>query len=180
MYNYLKLLEIVLVKPDIVYKTGSKEMWSSFEKDTKIILPDDYKEFIQRYGTGGIGDFLWILTPFESDDNVNYIKRMNEMIFAYQVSKSKMPEYFKHNIFPEEDGLLPWGFTDNGDELYWKTSSTFSDWEIVIYESASPEYYHYKMSLTEFLYKIITKQVVCDIFPEDLFGEQVEYIAVGD
>lgn len=178
MSDYFKLLQDVLIKPDEVYNTGSKEMWEEFEGETSIHFPDDYKELISTYGTGGIGDFLWFLTPFAEDENVNYTERADVLLEAYQTSKGNSPEYFPFNVYPEENGLLPWGYTENGDELYWKTGAAFEDWEIVVYESASPDYYSYKMSLSEFLYKIITKELECDIFPDDLFEEEVIYTAV--
>lgn len=174
--NYFELLKDILTVPSNVYNAGSEKAWYDFEKNTGIIFPKDYKELIGTYGTGGIGNFIWFLTPFEEDDNINFLKRMNVMLEAYRVSRNHFPDYFIHNIYPEKDGLLPWGYTDNGDELYWKTNSSSEKWSIVIYESASPEYQEYQMQLTEFLYKIITKELVCDVFPEDLFEEKVDYV----
>lgn len=179
MFNYLELLERVLLVPQKVYNTGNEELWSKFEEEVGIIFPNDYKKLIGRYGTGGIGNFIWFLTPFSADRNVNYIERMNIMLEAYQISKSKLPEYFIHNVYPDKGGLLPWGYTENGDELYWKTDESLDNWEIIIYESASPDYCCYKMSLTEFLYKIITGKLVCDIFPSNLFKEEMAYIAIN-
>ena len=138
MFNYLELLERVLLIPQKAYNTGNEELWSKFEKEVGIVFPNDYKKLIGRYGTGGIGNFIWFLTPFSADRNVNYLERMNIMLEAYKISKSKLPEYFIHNVYPDKGGLLPWGYTDNGDELYWKTNECLDNWEIIIYESASP------------------------------------------
>ena len=178
MLDYVELLGNIVIVPEITYNAEKREKWDKFEKEIGIIFPNDYKKIISRYGTGGLGNFIWFLTPFVSDNNVNYTKKMREMLEAYKVSKSNFPDYFKHNIYPEEDGLLPWGYTENGDELYWKTSSSPDNWEIVIYESASPEYYSYKMSLAEFLYKIIIKQLECSILSDNLSDGKLKYIAV--
>ena len=37
-------------------------------------------------------------------------------------------------------GLLPWGYTDNCDELYWLTDGEPDGWKIVVHESRAPEY----------------------------------------
>lgn len=169
MVDYFTLLKKVLLKPNITYHTGTDEMWKEFENKEGIIFPQDYKEIINYYGTGGIGKFLWFLTPFETDENVNYIYKMKVMSDAYRHSKLKFPEDFKHNIFPENKGLLPWGFTDNGDELYWETGNKFEDWKIIIYESRSSDYFEYEMSLCEFLYKLICGEIICNAFPNDIF-----------
>lgn len=175
--TYFELLKGILPVPQNVYNIGNEKKWNNFEKNTGIIFPKDYKELIGTYGTGGIGKFIWFLTPFEEDANVNFLKRMNVMLEAYRISKSHLPDYFIHNIYPEKEGLLPWGYTDNGDELYWKTNSSPEKWTIVIYESASPDYHEYKMQLLEFLYKTITGELICDVFPKEIF-EEVEYITV--
>ena len=147
MLDYVELLENVIVAPEMGFNGKNIEEWNEFEKEIGIIFPDDYKKIISKYGTCGLDNFIWFLTPFDSDKNVNYVKRMRWMLDAYNVSKSKFPNYFPYNTYPEENGLLPWGYTDNGDELYWKTSSSPDNWEIVIYESASSENHNYKMSL---------------------------------
>ena len=147
MLDYVELLENVIVAPEMGFNGKNIEEWKELEKEIGIIFPDDYKKIISKYGTCGLDNFIWFLTPFDSDKNVNYVKRMRWMLDAYNVSKSKFPNYFPYNTYPEENGLLPWGYTDNGDELYWKTSSSPDNWEIVIYESASSENHNYKMSL---------------------------------
>lgn len=38
--------------------------WSKIETKLGTSLPEDYKNFIKTYGTGGIDNFIWILTPF--------------------------------------------------------------------------------------------------------------------
>lgn len=179
MSNYFELLKQVLLKADVPYNCGTEEQWNIFQDEVGIEFPSDYKEIINYYGTGGIDNFLWFLTPFETDKNVNYSFKMSVMLDAYAESKRKFPEYFSYNIFPEENGLLPWGYTDNGDELYWKTASDTDDWEIVVYESRSPEAYHYKMGLAEFLYKLICKEIECYAFPDDLsLKKGMKYFAV--
>ena len=179
MTNYLELLKKVLIKPSTTYHTGTGKMWNDFENEERIAFPQDYKEIINYYGTGGIGNFLWLLTPFETDENVNYNYKMKLMLNSYTESKLKFPEDFKHNVFPEKKGLLPWGYTDNGDELYWETDDKFEDWKIVIYESRSANFFYYEMGLSEFLYKLICKEINCDIFPDNISVGNIKYDAVN-
>lgn len=177
--SYFSLLQKIVPKPDVVFHTGDEESWKRFELEIGIVLPDDYKELINTYGTGGIGNFIWFLTPFVNDDNVNYLKKMSVMIEAYKTSKDSFQEYYKYDVFPAENGLLPWGYTDNGDELYWKTDAEVDNWEIVVYESASPDCYNYKMSVSEFLYKIIIRELRVDFFSDELFDEEIKYVSVN-
>ena len=176
--NYTVELQQILKKPNKVYSIGTKDKWNRIQKELDISFPKDYINFIDYYGTGGIGDFWWFLTPYEEDLNVNYKKRSGEMLEAYQESKQKFPEYFSHNLYPEDDGLLPFAYTDNGDELYWLTKGNPEQWHVVIYESRSPEFYYYSMGLAEFLCKMIKGEISCEIFESDIFYSGMEYTAV--
>lgn len=173
----LDRLQSVLKPPVNPSNTGNG--WSELEDALGVSLPQDYKDFINIYGTGGIDQFIWILTPFDLDENVNFLARAEVMREAYLESKQQFPEYYKHCIFPEAGGILPWGYTDNGDELYWKTNEDARMWSIIVYESRSWEYHEYPMSMTEFLFGIVSRNLVCDAFPEDFPSEDFEFIS-GD
>lgn len=97
----------------------------------------DYKDFIGIYGTGGVDKFLWILTPFVQDENVNFFKRLKIINKAYLELRQRFPQYYKHKVFPEVGGLLPWAYTDNDDELYWLTIGKPNEWHIIVYETRS-------------------------------------------
>lgn len=103
---------------------------------------------------------------------------MDAMLEAYDESRSELPDEFPFNIYPEENGLLPFAYTDNGDELYWLTAPEFDDWSIVVYESASPDYHQFNMTFSEFMYNLIAHQIKCDIFDDDMFEEDMEYTSV--
>lgn len=172
MDNLIKLL----TPPVIPLNTGDEEQWKHFFGVLGTELPTDYIKFIQTYGTGGVDNFLWILTPFLDDENVNFLRRQKEMAEAYIQSKTSFPEYFKHDVFPEVGGLLPWAYTDNGDELYWLTDGKPDEWKVVVYESRSSEYRTYSLNMTEFLFQILSKELVCDIFPEDFPSDEFVFV----
>ena len=121
MSDYFSLLSETIHSPSNAYHTGTDKAWQEFEKKTGIYFPTDYKKLINKYGTGGLNNFVWFLTPFDTDENVNFMKRSKQMLDAYKISRKQFPDYFQFHVYPEPNGLLPWGYTDNGDELYWKT-----------------------------------------------------------
>lgn len=179
MPDYFNLLSKSISSPSIVYHAGTDKAWQEFEKRSGIQFPTDYKKLINKYGTGRLNNFVWFLTPFVTDENVDFMKKSKQMLDAYKISRKKFPDYFQFNVYPEPNGLLPWGYTDNGDELYWKTNCFPDSWEIVLYESASPNYYYYKLSLSELLYKVITNQIYCSILSDSLSCQITKYIAVN-
>ncbi|TMV50637.1 SMI1/KNR4 family protein [Paenibacillus mesophilus] len=172
-----KLLK-TLIPPENPHNTGNEEQWQGIFNIIGTKLPSDYMRFIQTYGTGGIDNFLWILTPFVKDKNVNFLSRQKEITDAYIQSKTNFPQFYKHNVYPSAGGLLPWAYTDNGDELYWLTEGKLDEWKIVVYESRSPESYTYPLNMMDFLYQIITRQLVCDAFPDDFPSDVPEFVPV--
>lgn len=47
-------LKIILPPPSNSSNTGNSEGWSELENNLGSLLPKDYKDFINTYGTGGI------------------------------------------------------------------------------------------------------------------------------
>ena len=58
-------------------------------------------------------------------------------------------------FFPEKGGLFPCGEYNGEYTLYWKTDE--EKWTIVLY--LNDYYTEFNMSLTEFIYKLITKEI---------------------
>lgn len=174
--NINKLKNIIEAKNQVV-NVDTKEKWDVVESQVGAILPPDYKEFINEYGTVSINNFIWILTPFDEDEYVNLIKRGKEISKTYIESKMNSPEYFKHDVFPSKGGILPWGYTENGDELYWLADGTSNEWHVIVYESRSSDYYEYSMGMVEFIYRIISGKLRCNAFPDDFPGEKCEFIS---
>ncbi|MDG5471415.1 SMI1/KNR4 family protein [Jeotgalibacillus sp. ET6] len=171
-------LSKILPPPKTPQKTGDKEQWRKFFGTLGTELPSDYVKYIETYGTGGIDHFLWILTPFANDKNVNYLCRQKEIAVAYIQSKRNFPQYYKHDVYPSNGGLLPWAYTDNGDELYWLTDGKPDEWKIVVYESRSLENYTYSLTMVEFLSQIITKELRCKAFPDDFPSNETTFVSV--
>ncbi len=174
----LETLKKLLPPPKNPCKPGDEKGWRLLEHVLGTALPKDYKAFIGTYGTGGIDDFLWFLTPFEADENVNLLKRTQVLRDSYLELQQKHPDYYQHAFFPDEGGLMPWGYTDNGDELYWLTKGEPEEWPIVAYESRSSDYEVYHLTLTDFIAQIVSKEVVCEVFPDDFPAEAPEFISV--
>ncbi|MEO3945334.1 SMI1/KNR4 family protein [Gorillibacterium sp. CAU 1737] len=168
----------ILTPPETPHKPGSVEEWREAAEQLGTDLPADYKEFLRIYGTGGVGDFLWILTPFDPDVNINLSIRQRELCEAYLVSKTNFPEYYPYEAYPAPGGLLPWAYTDNGDELYWLTEGPPDQWTVVVYESRSPDCHVYPVRMTDFLYGFLSGETPCEAFPDDFPDEDTAYISV--
>lgn len=153
-----------------------KNSWEEVEKRIGITFPEDYKEFIDSYGEGSINEFLWVLSPFCKNENLNSIKRFKVMQESYNSIKKEFPEDFLFEFYYGQNGLFPWGITDNGDELFWNYKDDTID--IIVYASRYTEYVTYAMSMEEFLCNLLKKDIICSIFPDDFILDSNYYVTV--
>jgi hypothetical protein len=160
-------LENVLARPEHPHEVPSIGDWASVERELKTKLPEDYKWFIEAFGSGTIDDFLIIFNPFSSNANVNLLQSGQAELKAYAVSKKQFPELYVHGIYPEPHGILPFGATDNGEVIFWKTTGRPHDWSVVAYESRGPKYFEFAGNCTDFLAAVLRRTIRCDVFPED-------------
>lgn len=157
---------------------GTVETWSAIEKSIGIVLPRDYKEYIGVFGTGCIGDFLWPLNPFSENKYLNLVKAMDGLLFALRTLKEEFGDsQCPYLLYPEPEGLLPWGITDNGDGLFWLTVGPPDNWVVVINEARAPLYEEYKESMTGFLAKLIEGKIVSEIIPADFLNRNVLFVS---
>lgn len=141
--------------------------WEQIEKTLGLTLPNDYKTLISEYGTGRFSDFLYTFNPFSQNEWLNLISSSQEILESERTLRNDFPEEYSFSLFPEHNGLFPWGATDNGNYLYWYTKGEPHDWAVVVWESRGPLHELYEMSVTEFLGKWLSRKLECQVFPEN-------------
>jgi hypothetical protein len=159
----------VMPPPTAPIESGNKKEWSSIEASIGTTLPEDFKEYINLYGTGKILRFLWPFNPFSKNDNLNLGMQLTLQLDALRELKDEFGfEECPYPLYPEPEGLLPWGVTDNGDVLFWLTDGIPENWPIIVNEGRVAVYERYDESMTSFLSKLLSKNIISKIFPDDL------------
>jgi hypothetical protein len=92
-------------------------------------LPEDYKQYIENFDTGGVDGFIWIFSPLREAPNVNLLQQIPKKLDGLRALKH---ETIPFPLFPQIGGLLPFGATDNANILYWLVRGNPEDWSIVI------------------------------------------------
>ncbi len=141
--------------------------WDSAERQLNTELPDDYKVYINNFGSAYVDKFLTIYNPFSQNPNLNLIEQTKIILEDYRWLQAQGNEQIPFPLFPDKDGLLPFGTTDNGDVLFWKTSGEPNQWTIVVNASRESLYDRFDENMTDFLTKILRRELVCAIFPAD-------------
>jgi len=158
----------VLPPPASPVDPGKREEWPSIEAAVELSLPPDYKDFVNRYGSGGIDDWIFIFNPFSTREYGNLRNEIAGCLGALRQLRDEFHEEIPYPIHPEPGGLVPWGCTSNGDVLYWVTRGPPSDWTVCINEGRGPEWEEYPYSMVGFLVKLLTGEITVRIFPDDV------------
>jgi hypothetical protein len=154
------------VKP---FEAPIKAEWGNVEAKLGISLPQDYKEFIEEYGSGKIGNFLSIFNPFSRNKNVNLIDQLQLQRGVFMELLS-FGENLPYELFPQAGGIFPFAMTDNGDVLFWLTLGEPNAWTIVVNEARGPTWQSFDMSLETFLLELFSGKQMCEIFPKSFLA----------
>lgn len=134
------LKAIVKLLPPPASPRGLNRSWKLVEREIGLALPDDYKAFIDLYGSGRIASAdgwadVWnfrdasIFGPslheaLSDDKSVAqfYRRRINTTDYACP-----------HPIYPEPGGLLPFASVDDVQYLNWLTKGSANRWDVVYF-----------------------------------------------
>jgi hypothetical protein len=167
------LLPAFLSVPENAVETSGD--WTVIEAELGSPLPQDYKDFIATYGTGAIGDMpIRIFSPFPQSEY--YLLNWREVVFEYYRGLYDDPKDIPYPLHPSPGGLLPWGYTGNGDYLQWRTKGAPDKWDIVTWYT---DFHHFpKRTMTTFLIDIFEGRLD-DHFPASLFPRPIQFEPVA-
>lgn len=138
------------------------ENWAAIEADLGTPLPEDFKTYVDLYGSAYVGGFFWA----NSADTAVEAKRRTE---AYAIQARFFPKTFSLPVFPLQGSLLVWGATDNGDDLGWIASGAPESWPVAVlrHEDGQPEVF--QMRFGTFMSGVVRGKIRPDAFPTDVF-----------
>ena len=168
---FLDSIKLIMQPPTSPSDPPSGEGWQFVERSLAIELPKDYKDFVSVYGTGVINHFVWILSPFTSNKNLNLIYQAMTRLDAQRQFHAESATVSQYSLYPAPNGIFPWGVTDNGDVLYWHCRGPSSIWTIAICDSRSSKWQAFDLTMGQFLIAVLTKRLIVDTFPDDFLSE---------
>lgn len=142
-------------------------------------LPDDYKEYVARYGSGVIDDFLVVLNPFAANPNIRLVDAGAERRQALEELRSGFPLEYRHDVYPRPGGLLPFAITDNANVFYWKTAGEPNSWTVAVYEGRGPAFAEYAGGMAACLRALLERAVRLDVLPAGFPGRAPAFVPLG-
>lgn len=172
----LNQLSAIVPKPLKPTDVGDIRRWIDVEKEIGTHLPGDYKDFINAYGTGSFDDFLYVFNPFTNNHYLNLLNQKEVMLNAYRTLRAEFPKKYPFSTYPDREGLLPWGITDNGDELYWLTNGDNPDqWKVVTFKAGDSYYELHNFTLTGYLAQLLGNRLETRLYPDEFRKNQNRY-----
>jgi hypothetical protein len=154
------------------WETGTSKNWEKIEKRLGLQLPQDYKAFIDTYGTGNFDDFIIVYNPFAQNEYLNLFYALDTFHQADEQTRllgdPVWTAVHPFELYPAPNGLLPWGCTTNiGDTIFWQISGPPETWETIFYNLRSGEHEVWKYPMSEFLSRLFTRQIESVLLPKD-------------
>ena len=144
---------------------------STAESDDIVIWPQDLIHLYSVYGQGSFDIFLFIFA--RTDDN------------PYASSTAETPSFLEvlEEIASHDDSVIPllkairsveawavWGGTDNGDRCLWLAPTGDLPERVIYVDNKCTEWSFHEMSVTSFLYGVLTRTIDCPmIFFDEFF-----------
>jgi hypothetical protein len=131
---------------------GFEDEWPLIQQRVGSVLPRDYKDFINAYGTVLVSQLVVPLNPFAKNEYRNLLSAMGPILSAERTMKEAFgDEGCPYPLWFEPGGLLPWATTGNGGTLYWLTKGHADQWSVIVRADRGPEFEPFEGSMIDFL-----------------------------
>lgn len=134
-------------------------------------LPHDYKELVELYGPATFDSFISVFAPNAARPALDLATQAGDQLWAMrEVAAAWGLDEIPFDLDTSLKGeLLPWAITVNGDLCFLvRRGATAEEWSVAVYESRGPDWFHFEGTATQFLYGVLSGDVVCPIFVPDL------------
>ena len=146
---------------------GEIGRWGEVWKRVGTRLPEDFVEFIGKYGSGEICRWLWVHNPFASPEGEAFVPSMLATLGAFRELKASHPETIPYPLHYEPNGLIPWGTSIDGDAFCWLSSGLPSQGPVVVIcRHAEPE--RHEVGMVPFLDGLLTGSIRSNAWPTDV------------
>ncbi len=154
--------------------------WVAVQRAVGSVLPVDYRTLVDVLGPIAVAGFAGVFAPGCPNPNLDLLVQVGARLGALRELKQQEGEdACPYPLWFEPDGLLPWGATDNGDVLYWRTRGHPDQWTVVVGESRGPMFEEFPIPTADFLHALVEGRLASQVLPEDL-GDDRTVVQVED
>ena len=123
-------------------------------------LPPDMFQFAEVYGSGFFDDggiLVAVLNPFEKGFAA---KQDRDLELLRDLKETEGDEYIPYVIYPDQGGILPWGYSDRRKHYLWLTEGEPMSWPVMaMYDIEITR--RFDMPMVVFLDKLLCGEIDC-------------------
>lgn len=142
---------------------------SSVESLFQFRLPKSLSEFLQEFGTGVIGNGIYILNPKSKNTNLNLGIQAALILDAFRENSQNESDSFKFSLHPERGGIFPIGVTDNGDYIFIAPEDADRE-SIIVADGREPIFEEFTVDFARFLNGLADGTIKSYILDEMILG----------
>lgn len=134
--------------------------WSSVSEELRALIPSDYQEMIDTFGGGSFDRHIWIHSPRGRGDPYDLVSAVIEREMALELLWDAGEEV-PAAIDRENDRLIAWASTGDGEYLYWLVPEK-NDSQVrrrIAVQDYDGDWEFFDFSCTEFLLRWINGQL---------------------
>ena len=166
----LSRLSRIVDPPERPEETGSQKGWINVQERLGLVLPADYKAYIDCYGTGNLNNWIIPYNPFAENKNMNlfWVLDLHHQT-TRQIQRGTNENWSIVDpflLYPESGGLLPWGTTSSIETtLFWHVEGKPASWTTIVYNLLRGEYEVWKFGFVDFLHKLFSGRIKSLLLP---------------
>jgi hypothetical protein len=131
-------------------------------------MPSDYTELVRRFGAGSFCQFLWLLEPGCSNENLD-LDRQTVLQRSVLRTCAEQGEDVPPDALGESPTLVAWAISDNGDVVWWRRQGKDQNNGTVVVSSVRPlEWEEFDMSCSRFLLRFVEDELASQLLPNSV------------
>ncbi|WP_167336168.1 SMI1/KNR4 family protein [Amycolatopsis alba] len=140
------------------------------ERQLRTALPSDYKALLSIFPSGMYRDTVWVTNPTQGKDYwQKFQDYIRETLEAFADEDLEYLEGTAYRVFPEPNGLLPWGHDGAGGIFCWiARGDSPDDWPTAYYSPGDYEWTEHPGGAADLLADVLTSQGTDNILRWDL------------
>jgi hypothetical protein len=156
--------------PQNPIETGTGKTWEKIQQSLGLHLPEDYKAFINCYGSGIFNNFLIPYNPHAKNETFNLTHALDTHHRSSRKTTKASTQSWSivspFELYPGVKGLLPWGTSTHFEMgFFWQVDGPPETWITIFYNLRVGEYEVWKMQFTSFLVKLFNREIVSTLLP---------------
>ncbi|MFF5257941.1 hypothetical protein ACFY4C_03270 [Actinomadura viridis] len=145
--------------------------WTAVERRLGHRIPCDYKGLVARFPRGVFNDYLTVAVPGDNGDETDLIGGFEFVLEDFRNWRSNEPDMIPYPLYPEPQGLVPWGGSTQGETFFWLPEGADPDeWDVVAVSSDGSGWRRFPASATDFVTAVVTGTLRSDVIAHDVQG----------